>query len=99
MEPTRPSSAAIRSSEIRRLKAQPGGDIVQYGFGRLSHALMEHGLLDELRLWVHPLFVGTGGPDDLIYRDGPGAHVRAPRHHPARLGDRGPELRSEVTTA
>jgi dihydrofolate reductase len=56
--------------EIRRLKAQPGYDIVQYGFGRLSHALMEHGLLDELRLWVHPLFVGTGGADALIYRDG-----------------------------
>ena len=56
--------------EIRRLKEQPGKDIVQYGFGRLSHALMEHGLLDELRLWIHPLFVGTGGPDALIYRDG-----------------------------
>jgi dihydrofolate reductase len=56
--------------EIRRLKEQPGQDIVQYGFGRLSHALMEHGLLDELRLWIHPLFVGTGGPDALIYRDG-----------------------------
>jgi dihydrofolate reductase len=57
--------------EIRRLKAEPGNDMVQYGFGRLSHALMEHGLLDELRLWIHPLFVGTGGPDALIYRDGP----------------------------
>jgi hypothetical protein len=21
---------------------------------------MEHGLLDELRLWIHPLFVGKG---------------------------------------
>jgi dihydrofolate reductase len=38
---------------------------------RLSHALMANGLLDELRLWVHPLFVGSGGPDALIYRDGP----------------------------
>jgi dihydrofolate reductase len=59
--------------EVRRLKAQPGKDIVQYGFGRLSHALMEHGLLDELRLWVHPLFVGKGEPEDLIYRDGTAA--------------------------
>ena len=59
--------------EIRQLKEQPGQDIVQYGFGTLSHALMEHGLLDELRLWVHPLFVGRGGPDDLIYRDAPTA--------------------------
>ena len=59
--------------EIRRLKAGPGKDIVQYGFGRLSHALMQHGLLDELRLWIHPLFVGAGGPDALIYRDAPQA--------------------------
>jgi dihydrofolate reductase len=57
--------------EIGRLKAQPGKDMVQYGFGRLSHALMQHGLLDELRLWVHPLFVGAGGAEALIYRDGP----------------------------
>jgi dihydrofolate reductase len=54
---------------IRRLKEQPGKDIVQYGFGQLSHALVEHDLLDELRLWFHPLLVGKGGPDDLLYRD------------------------------
>jgi dihydrofolate reductase len=58
-------------AEIRRLKAAPGMDIVQYGFGRLSRTLLEHGLLDELRLWVHPFFVGRGGPEDLLYRDGP----------------------------
>jgi dihydrofolate reductase len=54
---------------IGRLKEQPGKDMVQYGFGALSHALVEHGLLDELRLWVHPLLVGKGGPADLLYRD------------------------------
>ena len=53
---------------ITALKNQPGGDIVQYGFGHLAHELMEHGLLDELRLWIHPFFVGHGGPQDLIYR-------------------------------
>jgi dihydrofolate reductase len=58
-------------AEIQRLKAEPGMNIVQYGFGQLSYALMEHSLLDELRLWVHPLFVGSGGPGDLLYRDGP----------------------------
>jgi dihydrofolate reductase len=55
---------------IRDLKQQPGADIVQYGFGRLSHALMAAGLLDELRLWVHPFFVGTGTASDLLYRTG-----------------------------
>lgn len=58
-------------AEIERLKGEPGLDIVQYGFGRLSYTLLEHGLLDELRLWVHPFFVGSGGPADLLYRDGP----------------------------
>ena len=53
---------------IRRLKEQPGQDIVQYGFGQLSYALLEHGLLDELRLWVHPLFVGRAATDDLMFR-------------------------------
>jgi dihydrofolate reductase len=52
------------------LKNQPGGDIVQFGFGRLSHALMAHDQLDELRLWIHPVFIGRGGPDALLYRDG-----------------------------
>ena len=53
---------------IRRLKSRPGQDIVQYGFGQLSYALLEHGLLDELRLWVHPLFLGRGTADDLLFR-------------------------------
>ena len=56
---------------IRALKEEPGKDIVQYGYGPLTHALVEHGLLDELRLWFHPLLVGKGGPGDLLYRDGP----------------------------
>jgi dihydrofolate reductase len=55
-------------AQIRRLKEQPGQDIVQYGFGQLPYALLEHGLLDELRLWVHPLFVGRATAGDLLFR-------------------------------
>jgi dihydrofolate reductase len=54
---------------VRELKEQDGGDIIHYGFGHLAHTLMTHGLLDELRLWLHPFFVGQGGADALIYRD------------------------------
>ena len=54
---------------ITRLKSAPGKDIVQYGFGPLSCTLLEHGLLDELRLWVHPLFVGSAEPSELLYRN------------------------------
>jgi riboflavin biosynthesis pyrimidine reductase len=63
-------------AEIARLKDEPGKDIVQYGFGQLSHAMLEHGLLDELRLWVHPFVIGKGGPGDLLYRDAPTARFR-----------------------
>ena len=55
------------AAEITRLKQAPGKDIVQYGFGAVSRLLLEHGLLDELRLWVHPLIVGSGTPSDLLF--------------------------------
>ncbi|HEX2132197.1 MAG TPA: dihydrofolate reductase family protein [Actinophytocola sp.] len=64
---------------IERLKAEPGKDIVQFGFGRLTHAMLEHGLLDEVRLWVHPLLVRGGGPGDLLYRDGALTQLRLDR--------------------
>lgn len=59
------------AGQIRELKSQPGQDIVQYGFGAVSTLLVEHGLLDELRLWIHPLFVGAGTTDDLLFPKGP----------------------------
>jgi dihydrofolate reductase len=55
------------AAEIARLRQAPGKDIVQYGFGAVSRLLLEHGLLDELRLWVHPLIVGAGRPSDLLF--------------------------------
>jgi dihydrofolate reductase len=58
-------------AEITRLKEAPGKDIVQYGFGAVSRLLLEHGLLDELRLWVHPLIVGAGSPSDLLFGASP----------------------------
>jgi dihydrofolate reductase len=70
-DPEWPSTTVIGGdviAEIRRLKEQPGQDIVQYGFGQLSYALLEHGLLDELRLWVHPLFFGQATADSLLFR-------------------------------
>jgi dihydrofolate reductase len=51
---------------VRELKEQSGQDIVQYGFGPVTAALIDAGLLDEVRLWVHPLFVGTSEPAALI---------------------------------
>lgn len=46
--------------EIARLKQQPGQDILVYGTGRLAHTLLQHGLLDEHRLWVIPIIWDSG---------------------------------------
>jgi dihydrofolate reductase len=54
---------------VRELRRAPGTDIVQYGFGPLSHALMAAGMLDELRLWVHPFVLGSG-TNTLLHRTG-----------------------------
>ena len=41
-----------------------------FGFGPVTDLLLEHGLLDELRLWVHPFLIGSGEPSDLLSRTG-----------------------------
>ncbi|HYX84988.1 MAG TPA: dihydrofolate reductase family protein [Gaiellales bacterium] len=45
---------------IERLKAQPGKDLVKYGTSRLDDTLLQAHLVDELRLWIMPVVVGTG---------------------------------------
>ncbi|MFC7450438.1 dihydrofolate reductase family protein [Rhodococcus daqingensis] len=47
-------------AEITELKARPGGDILMYGFGPVAKTLLEHGLLDEVHFWVHPVIAGGG---------------------------------------
>jgi dihydrofolate reductase len=48
------------AAEIARLKAEPGGDILVHGSCSLVHSLMEHGLVDEYRLMVFPIVLGSG---------------------------------------
>jgi dihydrofolate reductase len=45
---------------VNALKAQPGKNIGMSGSATLVRSLLEKGLLDELRLLVHPLVVGEG---------------------------------------
>ncbi len=68
-DPEWPNTTVIGPADPVAEIARLDGSLVQYGFGRLTFALMEAGLLDELRLWFHPFIVGRGGPDDLLYRD------------------------------
>ncbi len=60
--------AAGITEEVARRK-EAGEDIVQYGFGPVTRALMDAGLLDEVRLWVHPVIVGRSA-SDLLFHEG-----------------------------
>src|SRR5436305_11969948 len=40
---------------VTELKRQDGRDLIIYGHGRLSQALLEHHLVDEIRFSVHPV--------------------------------------------
>ena len=46
--------------EVTLLKQQVDGDIVVYASYQLGRALIEHDLVDELRLFVFPVVVGAG---------------------------------------
>jgi len=46
--------------EINRLKKQPGRDLIIYGSGKLVDGLLQAGLVDEFRIWLHPILIGKG---------------------------------------
>jgi dihydrofolate reductase len=47
-------------NEVSKLRQELAGDIVVYGSGQLVRTLMEHDLVDELRLMVYPVVLGAG---------------------------------------
>jgi dihydrofolate reductase len=48
------------AEEIAKLKQQPGKDIAILGSGTLVRSLLQDELLDELRLIIHPIILGSG---------------------------------------
>ena len=46
--------------EVARLKAQPGGEMLVYGSPDLVDELLRHDLVDEYRLLVYPVILGSG---------------------------------------
>jgi len=65
------------AEELTRLKQGPGKDIAVTGSSTLVRSLLRDGVLDELRLLVHPIVVGQGAR---LFPDGTS-------RHPLRLVD------------
>lgn len=59
---------------IRRLKALPGGEIFVFGSADLSAELIRRGLVDEYRIGINPVLLGSGVP---FFK---GGHGRQPLH-------------------
>jgi len=57
------NSTVIRgdlTAEVAALKQRHDGDILTAGSSRLVGSLIDHGLVDELRLMVFPIILGSG---------------------------------------
>ena len=72
--------------EVSRLKQEPGGEILTHGFGQVAKTLLAHGLLDELHLWVHPVFAGVGAKADMLFDLGMNVRLSLVGHRPLASG-------------
>ena len=59
--------------EVAKLKAAPGGDLA-LGGADLAASFMRLGLIDEYRIYVHPIVIGAGKP--LFPQSGPRVNLQ-----------------------
>jgi dihydrofolate reductase len=89
---TRLSKVTLKSARIvddleaiRRLKAEPGKDMYAVGGATLVSSLMNEGLVDQIRLTVHPIVLGRG---KAMFKDVEDRHsMRLLKAAPLRSGE------------
>ena len=57
----------VLAEEVNELKQSSGKDLLVIGSGDLVQTLIRHDLVDEYRLMIHPVVLGTGAR---LFRDG-----------------------------
>lgn len=70
-----PNATLVRDvvpEEVRELQAQPGGDMI-VGGPVLAESFRRHDLIDEYKIFVHPVLVGGGRR---LFEEGPPADLR-----------------------
>lgn len=67
------------AAQVRSLKSKPGGDLMVFGSPDLVDELLRHDLVDEYRLQVYPVILGSG---KRLFRD------RIDTHHLRLVGSR-----------
>jgi dihydrofolate reductase len=68
---------------ISELKKLPGRDILVVGSGMLLQTLMQYDLVDEYRLMIHPIVLGSGKH---LFRDGGPATLKLIQAQPFSTG-------------
>ncbi|WP_165953705.1 dihydrofolate reductase family protein [Streptomyces sp. 8K308] len=59
-ENTRVTDGADLAAEVARLRTEAAGDVAIFGSSGLTVSLLEHGLVDALRILLHPVLLGRG---------------------------------------
>lgn len=62
------------AAQVQAIKEQEGSNILQYGFGPVTRLLLDAGLVDEVRFWLHPVLSAKATAENLLYRDGIQTH-------------------------
>jgi dihydrofolate reductase len=57
------------AEEVANMKQQEGLNILLYGAGPVAHTLMQHGLIDEVRVWMYPLVTGVTEKSKRLFDD------------------------------
>jgi dihydrofolate reductase len=54
---------------VANMKQQAGLNILLYGAGPVAHTLMQHALIDEVRVWVYQLVTGVTEKSKRLFED------------------------------
>jgi dihydrofolate reductase len=57
------------AEEVAKMKQQPGQNILIYGAGPVAHTLLQHRLIDELRVWIYPVITSVTESTKRLFED------------------------------